>query len=139
MSVPDVAAAIRTRLDDNWSATPIAWPNKPDVKPNPKAPWIRLTILPAFADFVGMAAVGNRRFRDEGIAIITVFVPEGEGDGQALTLAEAAAAIFRGVVADGVHYVGTIGETPQVRPGFNDNAGWFLVPVHVPWFADQFA
>lgn len=133
------AAAIRARFYAEWgNTTPIAWPNVSFTPPaSPKAPWVRLTILPADARQASAAVPGQRTLRSVGQIIVQVFVPEGGGDGQAEALAEQACAIFRGVRADGIRYQGLRGEAPRARTIGNDGRGWYQVNAEIPYQRDS--
>lgn len=147
MTESEIAAAVRVRFYSEWgSRTPIAWPNKtfdptkeggnPQGAPiDPLVPWVRLTIKFADASQREMAPVGSRTYRQSGLLTIGVFVPDNDGDGAALTLATAAAAIFRGISTGGVRYSGERGEAPRLQTVGSEN-GWFLVNCHVEFSAD---
>jgi hypothetical protein len=131
-------AAIRTRFGTLWGdATPIAWGNTDFVPPDPPAPWVRLTILPATARQVTTGVVGQRRYRSAGVIIVGAFVPEDAGEGQAQALAEQACAIFRGVTAEGVRYTGPRGEAPRLQTVGNDGRGWYQVNAIIPYTCDS--
>ncbi len=141
MSFATIAAAIRSRFNTQWgSTTPIAWENV-NYTPVTGTPWVRLTILPATARHAGLAvgssATGNRRYREGGLVVVQVFTPENEGDGESATLAEAAAAVFRGVTASGIRYSGPRGEAPRIRTVGEDGEGWYQRNVEVPFEVDS--
>lgn len=133
------ANAIRSRFNTEWgSTTPIAWPNKTfdplkteaGVARDPN-PWVRLSILSAGSDQIEIAPTGSRTFRHDGTVAVQVFVPSNEGDGEARTLAEQVAAIFRGVTASGVTYL-----SPYVTEIGTEN-GWYGLTVWCPYYRDD--
>lgn len=136
MSYETEAAAVRTRLNANWSATPIAWPNMAFTPPAGAA-WIRPTILPADARQVTMGTPGTRTYRHAGLLIIQVFIPKGTGDDEALELADSLCTLFRGVAEGGVRYGSERGEAPRVAVVGDDGKGWYQVNVHVPFMRDE--
>lgn len=129
MSFATEANAIRSRFNTQWAgATAIAWPNV-SFTPTTGTPWVRLSILPSGAD---QTEIGDlRNFRHDGSVLVEIFTPENEGDGEARTLAEQAAAIFRGVTAGGIVY-----GAPYTTTNGNDGAGWFSVSVWCPYYRD---
>lgn len=139
MSYAAEANAIRSRFSAEWGATtPIAWPNKKfdplktdaGVARDP-APWVRFSILPADADQTTIGAAGGRTFRHDGTVTVQVFVPDNEGDGEARTLAELAAAIFRGITVSGIRF-----GAPYVTAPGNDGAGWYQLTAWCPYSRD---
>jgi hypothetical protein len=139
VSNPTTAAAIRSRFNTQWAgATTIAWDNVAFTPPT-GTPWVRVSIRPSDAYQASIGTTGARTFRDEGLIFIGVFVPENEGEGEAWTLAESAADIFRGVTAAGVVYSGPAGDAPRVEVLGPDGSGWFQVQVRVYYRADQTA
>lgn len=142
-----VSAAIRTRFAAEWaSRTPVSWPNKSfdpskvGGDPNGAAaspyPWVRLTILPATAGVVSSGGAGGRRFRESGLIVVQVFVPENTGDGVAEVLASAACDVFRAVEADGVRYAGPFGEAPRTRT-IGNAGGYYQINAECPFTADS--
>lgn len=125
------ANAIRGRFNTQWaSTTPIAWPNV-SFTPPVGEPWVRLSILSAGSDQIEVAPTGSRTFRHDGTVAVQVFVPSNEGDGEARTLAEQVAAIFRGVTASGVTYL-----SPYVTEIGTEN-GWYGLTVWCPYYRDD--
>lgn len=131
MSYATEANAIRSRFNAEWGVTtPIAWPNVNFTPPSGE-PWVRLEILPSGADQITIGASGGRTFRHDGMVTVQVFVPSNEGDGEARTLAEQAAVIFRGVTVGTIRFL-----APYTTTGGNDGAGWYQVNVWCPYTRD---
>jgi hypothetical protein len=132
MSFATEAATIRSRFNTEWaSTTPIAWPNVSFTPPSGE-PWVRLEILPSGADQTTLGASGNRTFRHDGLVTVQVFVPGNEGDGEARTLAEQAAAVFRGVTVSGIRF-----GAPYTTTIGTDDAGWYGVVAWCPYTRDS--
>ena len=117
----------------NARSEPIAFDNfsklvNPDGslsdKPN-NAPWVKLSIRMGSGDGISFGKEGSRVFRHSGVTMINVFIPSGQGDGLAYTIADAAAKTLRGVDVNGVQFfasdppefVGTDGGLFQLNTG----------------------
>lgn len=81
---------------DNGPLLPAPDPTNPYLPPS-GSPWVRLTQVHGAANQIeiGRVGTGTIRFRAVGLVDIDIFVPLGEGLGQAYTLADTAAAIWR--------------------------------------------
>lgn len=71
--------------------TPIAYPNKAFTPPD--SAWVRLAIVNGETLRLSLGPNGEHRWA--GIVYVQVFVPQGSGDGEARSLADEAAKIFR--------------------------------------------
>jgi hypothetical protein len=133
MTYEEARNAIQGHLDANWSATPagtIAYDNLPFVPPS-AAPWLRLSVRNAEgrqASFGG----ATRRYRRRGLALLQIFVPEGEGPSEAMQLGDQAVALFEGVVLSGNLRFGPV----SLREiGVED--GWFQVNLAADYSFDE--
>lgn len=90
--------------------------------------WCRFTVLlgDSFQSELGSA----RTTRTAGVAIAQVFVPVGQGDAEALDVADGIEPHFRQVTADGV-----VWKTPRTKTVGRDGA-WWQVNVTCPFHAD---
>lgn len=98
-------AAIRQRLADNWTTTPIAFQNEtpptdpfPPIDPvtgNP-APWVMCEVIGTTSEIHAFGAPGNKVWRYLGLIHVHILVPVNYGadvaQGYAVTVGE----IFRG-------------------------------------------
>lgn len=127
MSFADAAAAIRRRFSQEFDACPVAYPNAPFDKPD-DSPWVRLTIRGGEAQQV---AVGAKRIRRPGIVFVQVFAPSGDGDGEALGIAEQVAEVYETMTVDGIRL-----RAASIEPDGVDDHGWYMVIVRVPFQFD---
>ena len=134
-------AAIRSRLEDNWTTTPITYQNEEPEQPFPPkrgngslAPWVNLEIIGAGSGIWTFGTPGNRGWRYPGEIHVHVFVPVGEGIEQADQYACDIGEIFRAAKFyddDAGCYVRTL--SPQVDGGGSgdDDGKWFRVTMTV--------
>lgn len=134
-------AAIKQRLADNWSTTPITYQNEDPEQPFPPtrgngslAPWVNLEIMGEGSSIWTFGTIGNRGWRYPGTIHVHVFVPVGEGTDQAFEYAVSIGEIFRAAkfYDDGLgSYVRSL--SPQVDGGGSgdDDGAWFRVTMSV--------
>lgn len=124
--------AIRTRFNTQWaSTTPIKWANVPFDPPNDDA-WVELSVGDAGAIQASMGDPGNNTYRHTGAVTVMIFTPSGQGDKEALELADQAAAVFRAWQSGGILFR----PAPFIRRiGTKDN--WFQVNVVCPFQRDD--
>ena len=126
MSFAQAAQSIRERFSAEWSRTPIAYPNTPFEKPS--GPWIRVTVRGSSAEQV---ATVSKRLRHEGAVFVQVFTPEGQGDGEALSIADDVAALLEAQTLGGIRFYAA-----TRRPEGVDENGWYMVIVSIPFEYD---
>lgn len=121
----DAESIIRQKFDTGWgTTTPIRWDNTDaDLYPPDEKEWVRLSIQPGAAAQVAMP----NDFRHSGIIFVQVFVEKGIGEGRALDLADAAAAIFRGQSANGITY-----RAPSPSKA-GPREGYYQINVSIPY------
>jgi hypothetical protein len=112
-------------LVDDWTETPVAWPNR-EYRPVAGEPWVRAVVLPAQSRQMTLGST-SRRFDYVGVAVVQVFVPAGTGDVEARRLAVIAEDLFRGRTVDDT----TFG-SPYMNPVGTDGA-WYQVNVVIPY------
>lgn len=132
-------AAIRARLEANWTTTPIAFQNEPFEEPtdpnsgNP-LPWVFLEVLGNNSELRGTGTPGDNIWLYVGHILVHVFVPVNSGDALAQQYAVAIGEIFRaqGFYNDGQ---GSIVRTwaPRTDGGGTDadNGNWWRVTMTV--------
>lgn len=89
------------------------------TKPNGSA-WVRLSIQNG--DSRQVATVGDK-WRHPGVLIVQVFTPVGQGDKEALIIADAVVSVFQGVTVSGIRFRAT--SINAVGP----SDGWYQVNV----------
>lgn len=96
-----IEAAIRQRLADNWSTTPIKYGNTPSPAVEP--PFVFLEIRHTSARQIGIGTgETNRLYRQSGLILIAIYVKKNDGTGLAAQYADAICDIFRGKTFGGV-------------------------------------
>lgn len=137
-------AAIRERLEADWSATRITFQNETPEEPWPPKSsdgkkhlaWVNLEISALPSSLQGAGVPGSQMWESPGFIYVHVFVPTGEGSELAVEHAVAIGEIFRGKVfykePNGSH-VRTW--APRVDPGgsSDDDGNWFRSTMSVPF------
>lgn len=136
-------AAIRARLEANWTTTRITYENETPADPWPPVggdgwpvPWVNIEIASVSSAMRGAGTPGDQIWVTDGFIYVHVFVPSGSGNDTADTYANTIGEIFRAKVfynaGDGC-YVRTW--APRIGPGeLSDEAGaWFRVTMSVPF------
>lgn len=133
-------AAILARFRANWSRTPVALPNGPDVEKFDSAgdlqPWAYFETAVSTSTLRGVGRPGDQLWEYLGLVSIHVFVPTGAGDALAKELATAAGEIFRSAE----FYRDTPGHcvrtwAPRIDGGApaSDDKNWWRVSATIPF------
>ena len=83
-----------------YSALPVSYPNLKFTPPS-NSEWLRVQLEPADSHTASLSA-GMQRFRSVGLLVIGVFIPVGESNADALAIADAIAAFYRGATLSGL-------------------------------------
>lgn len=130
--VASVTAAVRQRLNANWTTTPIAWENVPFDPKTPggifpaDGPWIYCEIVFAGSAQASLGSPGSNRFRHVGLIFIHIFVPVNGGTKKAYEYADQLADIFRAQ-----EFSGVLCRSPVIGRGekSDDDGNWFRVTL----------
>lgn len=135
----DISAAIRGRLDDNWTTTPILYENLDEavIQTDGETPqaFIALETMFFLNDQMDIGDPGRRLFRTRGMIKIYILTPVSAGDGLGLQYADALAEIYRGQRFDGVVCYGASirGAGEQA-----DDAGkYWRITLGIEFYADK--
>lgn len=136
MSMTEARAAIRARIEANWTTTPIAWFGE-DFDPPEQAPWILVErdAIPSSQSSV-YGSSGKRVVQDPGMIIGHVFYPRGAGDDGAYVIAQAFGELFR------TQKVGPAQtDAPTMAPveDGTEDGDWLRVSVTIPFTVSYFA
>lgn len=118
---------IEGRLNTNWSATKIAWPNVA-FSPSSGEAWIQPSLLWG----EGFVSTKTGRNAVHGVLHINVFVPRGTGTGVALSYADDLRDLFNRLEVSGVRFDAPSG--PQPQAGDED---WAQVAVTVGFTVEE--
>ena len=127
--------ALRARFNTEWAgATPIAWPNARFVPTNDAA-WVRFAVKDGDVNTASIGGDTNIH-RHLGLLYVMVFTPLSSGDAAALTLADTAAAIFRGWQdpSSGVYFR----SPPKATLIGVDEDTWYHANMIAPFERDSF-
>lgn len=127
-------SAIRTHFLTEWALTayaaiPVYQENRL-AEEGPDQSWIRMTI--SVLDR-GAVAFGNTRiWRTVGQITFQIFVPKGDGDGNAREYADAIGAILEGKIVSGVEI-----EAGTYRPNVGDEVNWSQYNIRYEYTVDE--
>ncbi len=127
MSFESARQYIEEHFSSGWLDTSIAYENV-SFSPEEGTPWVRLTILDADSRQVSMGS--TKLYRNNGVIVVQIFVPENTGTGDARSMADQVAAIFRGTQFNGITC-----RAPSPRRVGTAN-GWYQLNVSIPFFFD---
>jgi len=121
-------AAIEGRIKNNWTATPIKWPNvafEPGTTAAFFEPWIANAT--AYQASLGSPAT----FRHPGVLSINIRTRPQTGTALAKTYADTLSTLFRGQVVSGIVF-----KAPHVTQ-VGDVDGWYLTNWRVYFHRDE--
>lgn len=137
---PAIANAIRNRFAAQV-ATPealtVIYDNTTSQSIPTSGRWCRFLVLLGVQQQVSAAGPGQRRFRTAGTALAQVFEPIGGGDGAQLALVAVIQDAFRAVTLDGPPFITF--DPPYVSAAPSREDSWWLIPVAIPFRADEYA
>jgi hypothetical protein len=136
-------AAIRARLEENWSTTRITFENETPADPWPPldgegllVPWVNLEIECYGSEIVGQGRPGNHVYRYNGSISVHVFTPVGTADTLGKEYAVAIGEVFRRKtfyqVAPGV-CVRTEDPYPSDSDKGSNDGNWFATTTICPF------
>lgn len=127
--------ALESEFDTEWALTgntPVQYENDANfIPPTDQTAYVRFWVLAGESFTVGGQDNTKRKYRHTGVIQIDCLAPEGLGAVAALTLADQAAAIFRGKRISGV-----LCRAPGIsRPG--EESGYFRVTASINYQRDE--
>jgi len=127
-------AALRSALETGFVALPLYWPNDPRDPSGEMDGWAYSEARLSAERQVCLGVAGERRHRDFGEFVVTVFAPLGSLSGTAETHAQSIRALFPSRVGDVVILNKSIGAGRRVE---GPNGRWYAVPVIISWQSDR--
>ena len=147
MTFRAAAASIVSRFAAQWAAAQsslqwsAAWGAKPAlvhvVYENQKydptgVPYLRLEMLDGDSFQAGIGAVGNRRFRNTGLVLVSILVPQGAGDDIPRQWADLVAEVWRGQKVGDLQFL-----VPTVDRIGPTSGAWWQINVWAPYYWDN--
>lgn len=120
--------AILNRLGDNWTRTPIRWPN---IASAPTEESHVEPVVNRAEAFNASVSAASKLVRHPGLLTLNIRVPLGGGDVVALDYADELAALFRNVTVDSITF-----RAPTVRD-LGPEGAWYRVQVDCPFYRDS--
>jgi hypothetical protein len=131
----DIRAALESQVA-NISGVPSAanraWQNV-YFEPTTGTTWIRMSFQPSRRRPQDVTADGLQRF--DGLFLIDVFAPEGNGPASAETLADATVDAFEAGTVLSANGQTLIIEYAEIDRAPNQDSPWFQIPVTIKWKA----
>ena len=126
MTPAEIAQAIETHFNTEWTATPIAWPNVPFTAPD--GSWVRFNNLPDMTETIeiGPGGVGIRL----GVVKIQIFTLPNIGSRTGANLA---------ATAEGVFHLQNVAGGVKFKSAYTTDNGlstsmWYQHTVNAPWW-----
>lgn len=133
MSSDTVYSAVRTYLEANWTATPLAWENEAFDPPSPADAWVMVEVSGNSYDqaSIGASTRAENRWREEGMVWCHVMVPTGTGSLTARQHATALANLFRGIELPGDIEFRTL--SIGLGESADDDGVWWRLSLSAEW------
>lgn len=137
-AIPDIPGQIRSVIEAEWSAAPIAWPNEPFEAPS-DAPWLYIEIKGNGASGSGVGGVGKRVVEADGLILAHVFVPVGVGRTPADQLARSLGGMLHLRALPGTATIQTGAADIGSAESGDDDGLWWRVSLSIPFTAHYLA
>ena len=129
--------AVESYLATNWSATAVLSVNQDAQTPADGSPFLVTQYPVANEQHIGMAAVGQRSFRESGVIRLVLSAPRGQGRAQALIWCDQLRALFRAkVIGSGVT---CRMPSPPNENNANDVGNYYVLSIAIPYYFDLIA
>lgn len=123
--------ALETRFEDNWSYTPVHWPNT-KLETEGLTEWVRYANIPDSANIAGLGGGSQQLYRYHGMVVVQIFVMPNSGAARALQLAELVSDIWRSARFSGLTMQATKIEIVGI------NQGWYQIDAISPYHRDSY-
>lgn len=124
--------AVRARVEVEWTATPVEWPNEPVTLPPEGTPgfdgcWIALEFHGRLFGQASIGAPGDQRWDEDGTIWAHVLAPVGSGERLMRGHAVAFIDLFRGQEIGAVEF-----QDCEIGPGGADEDGcWWRISARI--------
>lgn len=129
-----LANTIRSRFETQIAEAynlPTQYDNQDFNKPADGSMWCRVSVKEGDSFQVDIGGSSGSRDRTAGVVFVQIFIALGQGDKQAVEMADLIKAVFRRITISGVKF-----RTPSVKRVGNNNQEW-QVNVICPFIADD--
>lgn len=137
MSSLEAFDAIKGRITEVWAdETPVVYENEAFPTPNKPAPFLYVEIFGTSYEQASLGAdpQSQNKWRENGLLLLHMMVPNGSGTSQARIYAKQLAAMFRGQEVSGVVFRDmSIGAS---EPG-DEDGNYYRMTVRVDWQRDE--
>lgn len=138
MTFDEFRAFAETKIQTDWTATPIEFENATEsdalkAAKDSKTPWIRFTIRDGGGELITVGS-DSRLDRFVGLLIIQIFVAQKTGTGQARRYADQLSGFWKGYAGQPCVQI----LTPSINV-IGENEGWFQINVNIPFQNDEFS
>jgi hypothetical protein len=125
MTPDEITRQLEMYFSDNWSDTPIAWPNVSFTAPD--GAWVRFNVLPDNSEVGEIKGAATRN----GVCKVQIFIKPGGGNRKAAQLAGKVENLFHWQDIGGVY----CGPAYTTNNGTQEDGAWYQVTVTIPWWA----
>jgi Bacteriophage related domain of unknown function len=136
MASKPVVDAVEAFIAAGWSRATEIPINTTGEPPADGSPWLTVQYPVAIERHIGMAQVGNRSFREEGVIRLVLAVKRAQGQGQGLAWLDELRALFRAAQFGGVT---CFAPSPPINNDTNATGLYWVLSSSVPYYFDLFA
>ncbi len=133
MASAAVMAAVRARLDANWTRCPVAYPNEKQTTPAEGSPFLAVQYPVATEERMSIGAPGSNLYREEGAIRFVLEIPRGAGIDEWTVWLDEVRALFRGKRFDNVV---TFAASPAVLDDRADAGNYWALSSAIPYQFD---
>jgi hypothetical protein len=130
-----VVAAIKARVEANWTTLPLFGPNQRMGRPADASSFVDMEFPVSNSEQITVGAPGANVHREEGVFRLLIAAKRNTGVDQVLTWADELSALFRAKTFAGMQ---TFSPSPPTLDESNDNGAYFVVAIAVPYEFDIF-
>lgn len=133
MASAAVMAAVRARLDSNWTRCPVEYPNEAMQTPADGSPFLAVQFPVASEERISMGAPGANVHREEGGIRFVLAIPRGAGVGEWTPWIDEMRSLFRSKRFDNVV---TYAASPAVLDDRSDDGNYWALSCSIPYTFD---
>jgi hypothetical protein len=129
-------------VESNWPGTPIVddyndFRSKDDIIPGETDTWISVLFYEYETRQSSLGPPGSRSWRENGMIVLNVFVPSGDGDSDLLTMVEALKTRYRGLqIGDLVCLTASGPDQTILSEAHSSRGNWFGYSIDIEYRYD---